>query len=213
MKRWMRDIFHALFANPFNDANAHSDFLRSGADLRAHIDQVIAERKAHLHDPDQPDDVLGRLLLLQNPENAWLDDRSVRRNLGGLIVGAVDTTSKFVTLAIDELLRRPDAFAGARAQHSPVKSKPSKTTLTKPSVLIRIIQCRRGFAGMKRKSPQGHRGRAKSPRGLQFRGDFQQCSPKCFRPRRFEWIARLSISILATACIAVWPCNKRCPNS
>ena len=39
----------------------------------------------------------------------------MQRNLGGLIVGAVDTTSKFVTLAIDELLRRPDALAGARA--------------------------------------------------------------------------------------------------
>ena len=115
MKRWMRDIFHALFANPFSDAKVHSDFLRSGAELRAHMDQVIAERKSHLHDPDQPDDVLGRLLLLQNAENVWLDDRSVRRNLGGMIVGAVDTTSKFVTLAIDELLRRPDAFAGVRA--------------------------------------------------------------------------------------------------
>jgi len=52
--------------------------------------------------------------LLQNAEHAWLDDRSVRRNLGGLIVGAVDTTSKFVTLAIDELLRRPAALAGER---------------------------------------------------------------------------------------------------
>jgi len=115
MKRWMRDIFHALFANPFKDAKVQSDFLRSGAELRAYMDQVIAERKSHLHDPDQPDDVLGRLLLLQNAENPWLDDRSVRRNLGGMIVGAVDTTSKFATLAIDELLRRPDAFAGLRA--------------------------------------------------------------------------------------------------
>ena len=28
----------------------------------------------------------------------------MRRNLGGLILGAVDTTSKFATQAIDELL-------------------------------------------------------------------------------------------------------------
>jgi cytochrome P450 len=55
------------------------------------------------------------LLLLQNAEHAWLDDRSVQRNLAGLIIGAVETTSKFVNLAIDELLRRPDALAGARA--------------------------------------------------------------------------------------------------
>lgn len=115
MMRWMRDVFHDLFANPGSDVNVHRDALRSSEELRQYMDRVIAERKSHLSDPDQPDDVLGRLLLLQNAQHAWLDDRSVQRNLGGLIVGAVDTTSKFVTLAIDELLRRPVALAGARA--------------------------------------------------------------------------------------------------
>jgi cytochrome P450 len=115
MMRWMRDIFHDIFANPTSDAKVHRDAQRSGAELRQHMDEVITTRKSQLHEPDQPDDVLGRLLLLQNAEHAWLDDRSVRRNLSGLIVGAVDTTSKFVTLGIDELLRRPEALAGARA--------------------------------------------------------------------------------------------------
>ncbi len=115
MLRWMRDIFRHLFTNLASDADVHRDFLRSGEELREHMDRVIAARKSHLNDPDQPDDVLGRLLLLQNAEHAWLDDRSVRRNIGGMIVGAVDTTSKFVTLAIDELLRRPVALDGARA--------------------------------------------------------------------------------------------------
>ena len=115
MMRWMRDVFHDIFANPTSDAKVHRDAMRSGAELRQHMDRVIAARKSHLNEPDQPDDVLGRLLLLQNAAHAWLDDRSVRRNLGGLIVGAVDTTSKFVTLAIDELLRRPGALAGVRA--------------------------------------------------------------------------------------------------
>jgi cytochrome P450 len=115
MMRWMRDIFHDIFANPTSDANVHRDAMRSSEALRQHMDGVIAARKSHLHEPDQPDDVLGRLLLLQNAEHAWLDDRSVRRNVGGMILGAVDTTSKFVTLAIDELLRRPVALAGAQA--------------------------------------------------------------------------------------------------
>jgi cytochrome P450 len=115
MMRWMRDIFHDIFANPTSDANVHRDAQSSGAELRQHMDEVIATRKSRFREPDQPDDVLGRLLLLQNAEHAWLDDRSVRRNLSGLIVGAVDTTSKFVTLGIDELLRRPEALAGARA--------------------------------------------------------------------------------------------------
>jgi cytochrome P450 len=115
MMHWMRDVFHDIFANPTSDPNVHQNALRSSEELRQHMDRVIASRKSHLNEPDQPDDVLGRLLLLQNAAHAWLDDRSVRRNLGGLILGAVDTTSKFATQAIDELLRRPAALAGARA--------------------------------------------------------------------------------------------------
>jgi cytochrome P450/glutathione S-transferase len=115
MLRWMRDVFHDIFANPAADPLVHRDALRASAELRQHMDDVIAHRKAQRDAPDQPDDVLGRLLALQGEAHPWLDDNAVRRNLGGLIVGAVDTTSKFVTLAIDELLRRPDALAGARA--------------------------------------------------------------------------------------------------
>lgn len=115
MMRWMRDVFHDIFANPTSDATVHENAQRSVGELRQHMDQVIATRKSHLNEPDQPDDVLGRLLRLQNAEHAWLDNNSVRRNLSGMIVGTVDTTSKFVTLAIDELLRRPAALAGARA--------------------------------------------------------------------------------------------------
>jgi len=116
MMRWMRDVFHDIFANLTADAGVHADALASGAELRGHMNAVIARRKAQLAQPAQPDDVLGRLLALQTDgAHAWLDDDSVRRNVNGLIVGAVDTTSKFVTLAIDELLRRPRELAGARA--------------------------------------------------------------------------------------------------
>ena len=114
MMRWMRDVFHDIFANPAADPLVHRDATRASAELRQHMDGVIAQRKAQRGAPEQPDDVLGRLLALQDEAHTWLDDNGVRRNLGGLIVGAVDTTSKFVTLAIDELLRRPDALAGAR---------------------------------------------------------------------------------------------------
>jgi cytochrome P450/glutathione S-transferase len=115
MMRWMRDIFHDLFVNPGASAGVHRDASRSGAELRRHMDDVIARRKAKLAEPDQPDDMLGRLLALQDEAHSWLDDNAVRRNLGGLIVGAVDTTSKSVALAVDELLRRPEALDGARA--------------------------------------------------------------------------------------------------
>jgi len=114
MMRWMRDIFHYIFADLTNDESVRQDALNSAAELRRHMDDQIALRKVALAKPNQTDDVLGRLLALEGPKNSWLDDHAVRRNLAGVIVGAVDTTSKFVALAIDELLRRPAAMAKAR---------------------------------------------------------------------------------------------------
>jgi cytochrome P450/glutathione S-transferase len=114
MMRWMRDIFQDLFVNPGADPLIHRDALNSVAELRQHMNAVIELRKSKLNEPDQPDDMLGRLLALQDAEHPWLDNNAVRRNLGGLIAGSVDTTSKFTTLAIDELLRRPQVLADAR---------------------------------------------------------------------------------------------------
>ena len=112
MMRWMRDVFHYIFADLTNGQDVLRDALNSNAELHAHMDAHIAFRKSQSLDGN--DDVLGRLLALQDAAHPWLDDLAVRRNLAGVIVGAVDTTSKFVTLAIDELLRRPEMLAGAR---------------------------------------------------------------------------------------------------
>ena len=112
MMRWMRDIFHYIFADLTNGQDVKRDALNSSVELHAHMDVQIALRKSQSSDGN--DDVLGRLLALQDAEHPWLDDLAIRRNLAGVIVGAVDTTSKFVALAIDELLRRPEMLAGAR---------------------------------------------------------------------------------------------------
>jgi cytochrome P450/glutathione S-transferase len=114
MMRWMRDTFHVLFVNLANDPLVKRDGVRSASELRQHVLGLIAKRREQRGEPNQPDDVLGRLVAMQGAANPWLDDDSVRREVGGLIVGAVDTTSKFVNLALDELLRRPAAFASAR---------------------------------------------------------------------------------------------------
>lgn len=114
MLRWMRDIFHYIFANLTNAPTVLQDALNAAAELRRHMDEQIALRKSSQPGQQQIDDVLGRLLALQGPSHPWLDDNAVRRNLGGVIVGAVDTTSKFVSLAMDELLRRPATLAQAR---------------------------------------------------------------------------------------------------
>ncbi len=114
MMRWLRDIFHFVFADATGSATVRDDAARSGAALRAHMNTVIAQRKAAPPPSTPPDDVLGRLLALQGPDNPWLDDDAVRRNLAGMIVGAVDTTSKFVTLALPQLLERRAEAGRAR---------------------------------------------------------------------------------------------------
>jgi cytochrome P450/glutathione S-transferase len=113
MMRWMRDIFHYIFANLTSAPSVLQDALNSSAELRQHMDAQIGLRKSQ--PDDHRDDVLGRLLALQDAAHPWLDDNAVRRNLSGVIVGSVDTTSKFVALAINELLRRPQALAEAQA--------------------------------------------------------------------------------------------------
>jgi len=113
MMRWMRDVFHYIFADLTKAPTVLQDALNSGAELRGHMDKQIALRKSKEASLPRNDDVLGRLLDLQ-VMHSWLDDNAVRRNLSGLIVGAVDTTSHFVTLAVDELLRRPKQIASAR---------------------------------------------------------------------------------------------------
>jgi cytochrome P450/glutathione S-transferase len=131
MMRWMRDIFHYIFADLTNSQSVLQDALNSSTELRPYMNAQIALRKSQQPAPEReevverllaaqeialPNDAaLGRLVALQDAAHPWLDDNSVRRNLGGVIVGAVDTTSKFVTLAIDELLRRPPVLAEAQA--------------------------------------------------------------------------------------------------
>lgn len=114
MMGWLRDIFHDVFLNLTNNKKVRAAALRSGGELRAHMDRVIAQRKKEALAGPPPEDVLGRLLALEGAANPWLDDDTVRRNLSGLIVGAVETTSMLVTLILQELLRRPAVLPQAR---------------------------------------------------------------------------------------------------
>lgn len=110
--RWMRALFDVLFLDGGRRAQAAATL--TVAEQRPYMELLIAGRRAAVKSgAPTPDDVLTRLVAL-GAAHAWLDDDSVRRNLNGLIIGALDTTSKAVAHVVDELLRRPDALAGAR---------------------------------------------------------------------------------------------------
>lgn len=118
---WSTAMFWYLFGDLGADARVGAEARAAAAAARDWIDGAIAARKAA--DGDEvgdavgggADDVLGRCLALQAAGVPGMDDRGVRDNLIGLFIGAIPTLSKAATLALDELLDRPDALRGACA--------------------------------------------------------------------------------------------------
>jgi cytochrome P450/glutathione S-transferase len=113
MMRWMRVLFYQLFLNRSNDVNVTQTAAIYADRLRDYLAALITERKKNLNSGS--DDLLSRLLKMQSSPGDSLDDDGVRRNLSGLIVGAVDTTSAAVAQAMDQLLDRPDELVAACA--------------------------------------------------------------------------------------------------
>ena len=112
LMRWMRAMFDSVFID--SRARARKTVQLTVAEFQPYMEQLIRSRRAALEAGEPvPDNVLTRLIVM-GADEPWLDDDAVRRNINGIIVGAVDTTSKSVTFVIDELLRRPDALAAAR---------------------------------------------------------------------------------------------------
>ncbi len=112
MMRWSRSANLDMFANPTGDADAHQANLDVGAEMREHVDSLIAQRRA---DGQLGDDILGRLLAARLPESIGFDDARIRTNIMFMLIGGVETVSGAAVLIIDELLRRPDELAGAAA--------------------------------------------------------------------------------------------------
>jgi cytochrome P450 len=116
LMRWMRSIFRHIFLNLGNDANVKEAADISSKEMRAYLQELIASRKKAIADGSQvPDDFVTRLIRIQMAEPDGPDDDTIRRQVGGTIVGAVDTISKATTQAIDVLLDRPAELAGAHA--------------------------------------------------------------------------------------------------
>lgn len=112
LMRWMRAMFDSVFID--SRARARKTVQLTVAEFKPYMENLIGTRRAALAANEPvPDDVLTRLVAM-GADEPWLDDDAVRRNINGIIVGAVDTTSKSVTFVIDELLRRPEALASAR---------------------------------------------------------------------------------------------------
>ncbi len=111
LKRWMRTIFWEIFLNLNDDPAVAAAADRSSRELGAYLGTLMSNRKSDLAAGGKRDDFLSRLLLQQSDPAMGLDDDGVRRNIGGIVVGALDTQSKAMAQALEQLLIRPEALA------------------------------------------------------------------------------------------------------
>ncbi len=112
--RWARSLFQEIFLNVANQAAVRDRALADAAEMRPHVDAVVAARRAVIAaGADVPDDVLTRLLRAGS-DGSGLHDIAIRHNLIGLVIGWIPTTSKAFALAVEELLHRPAQLATAQ---------------------------------------------------------------------------------------------------
>lgn len=113
MQDWMRKLFRQLFLNLNNDPSVTSAARQAAGELKEYMTRVISDAHKNIEEGrTSTDTVLSRLLSLQKINPVVTDD-FIRRNICGLMIGAVDTTSKCVVLVMEELLKRPEVMATA----------------------------------------------------------------------------------------------------
>jgi cytochrome P450/glutathione S-transferase len=106
LMQWLRSLFWDVFLNRSNVPAVRAAADQSAAELHAYLTALIAERA----DEGAPgDDMLSRLV-----RAGTLDADGVRRNITGIIVGAIDTTSTAAANAFAVLLEKPEAMAKTR---------------------------------------------------------------------------------------------------
>jgi cytochrome P450/glutathione S-transferase len=97
LMRVIRAVFQHTFLNLTGDEEVRQRALAASGELRQWFMDEIARRHSQ---GLKIDDVIGRLLTLRGTNPDALDDDGVRRNVAGLLVGAIDTTATAVAKII-----------------------------------------------------------------------------------------------------------------
>ena len=104
-------LFEFQFADMGNDPALRAEVDIIAPMLRAHIRSLIARR---LKAPDSTDDVLGRCLKMHKESVPGFSIDQIATSLMGFIVGGPPQPPMVVPQALEQLLQRPDALAGAQ---------------------------------------------------------------------------------------------------
>lgn len=114
MARWLRALFREIFLNLGNDPEVSAAADEAAAGLHGYLEPLIAEKRKVGSDAEPAADVLTRLVRLRQGDSWVLDEDGVRRNIGGVIVGALETVNKAFVQAFDQLSNEPEALERAR---------------------------------------------------------------------------------------------------
>lgn len=106
LMQWMRSLFWDVFLNRTDVPAVRAAADQSSAELRAYLTALIVKRAAQ---GAPGDDILSRLI-----RAGTLDQDGIRRNITGIVVGAVDTTVTAAANAFAVLLDKSEALAEAR---------------------------------------------------------------------------------------------------
>jgi cytochrome P450 len=106
LMQWMRSLFWDVFLNRKDVPAVRLAADRASLELRTYLTALIAERSAQ---GAAGDDILSRLIRAET-----LDPDGIRRNITGIVVGAIDTTTTAVANAFEVLLSKPDAMSATR---------------------------------------------------------------------------------------------------
>ncbi len=97
--RVARALFHECFLNLGDDETIRSKAVAAGEELKNWLLEEIKKRR---QSKKQKDDLIGRMIT-----DGLLDDDAIRRNVSGMLVGAIDTTATCVAQIMDVFLNRP----------------------------------------------------------------------------------------------------------
>ena len=109
---WNQPFDTPEFATP---AEITANREQANASMRDYLIRLVQGRAASLQAGNDADDMVSRMLKLAGSQALRFDTPALVLNLGGLLIGAIETTSHAVVNALDVLMADAERLASARA--------------------------------------------------------------------------------------------------
>jgi cytochrome P450 len=97
-----------------NAAEIEAKTLEANKELGAYLQGLVQRRIPAIKGGDTRDDIVSRMLRMVLPAEVGFPMDRLVRNIGGLLIGTIETTSQATAQALQELFRRKEALAQAR---------------------------------------------------------------------------------------------------